>query len=533
MNINTIPYQKLAAVFAKDANLSVVIGGKEFDEGKSVGHTSLKAIHMPPIPDTDDGVTMWFGVFLHECLHHEGNNHDDFALIKKYKIDIDSTFGWLLNAVVDHNIERKCLGELIGRDKFLADSAGMLYAKHKPVSIDPEDKVNSAIQAMFVFDNRMRATWMNHGVSIKIQPHVEKYITKLMPFAQEYLTPRDGGEENYDLALRMFEALGLEQDDPEEEENKGEGEGEGEEGGGDAPSGGKPDPKMSPAQHGKGSDTINDDLEGNMPSGSDKIPSSKGGAYKQQDESVSHPKGDPVSIPSSPLAHKVSTLLRVASAVKTQGGFKRGKVHNKALCRIPAGSTTPFKQKTNKDVLNTAVVLLVDCSGSMYGSKWETAKAAAAQLSSCLQGIHIPHAVLGFTCDSNKTGEVNHYIFKDFNSNESPSQILGNMNAANLTNNADGQAVLWAYDKIAQQKQKRKLMIVLSDGQPSCRRGEGMDQHLKKTCGDIEKKGQVELYGVGILTEAPKKFYKNYVTLDSLANVESTVFNLIKKTIGV
>jgi cobalamin biosynthesis protein CobT len=98
--------------------------------------------------------------------------------------------------------------------------------------------------------------------------------------------------------------------------------------------------------------------------------------------------------------------------------------------------------------------------------------------------------------------------------------------------NSDGESLLWAYNRLVRQEAPRKVLIVLSDGQP-CACGGSTEQaanYLKFVASNIEA-GPVELYGVGVETNAVKDFYSDYCVINDADELESTLLEIVKKKV--
>ncbi|EPD8359078.1 cobaltochelatase CobT-related protein, partial [Salmonella enterica subsp. enterica serovar Eko] len=74
------------------------------------------------------------------------------------------------------------------------------------------------------------------------------------------------------------------------------------------------------------------------------------------------------------------------------------------------------------------------------------------------------------------------------------------------------------------------IMLVLSDGEP-CAAGEGFKEHLKTTTKEIETVSDIDLMAVGILTDAPRFFYKNYALVKSVEQLGSSVVTELSRII--
>ena len=130
-------------------------------------------------------------------------------------------------------------------------------------------------------------------------------------------------------------------------------------------------------------------------------------------------------------------------------------------------------------------------------------------------------------------------IFKDFHEgfgNQVKRRIAlwaGSSYGSRLHTNVDGESVRYAADRLLARKEPGKTMLVLSDGLPSAAASEDNDKlcnHLKKVCEDIEREG-VNLVGIGIDTDAPKRFYRKHVLLKNVEDLPETVIGELRDSI--
>lgn len=225
------------------------------------------------------------------------------------------------------------------------------------------------------------------------------------------------------------------------------------------------------------------------------------------------------------LSHKVANLMRIMSQAKYVGGHKMGRINKRRIATVPSGNERVFRKKHQANILDTAVYLLVDSSGSMSGTRYGCAATAAIAMSEALTQVHIPHAISGFTYWGRKNRMYSHAKFGVPVNKES---LIKSMAGVDLCGNSDGEALLEAFDDIRAQKQRRKIIIVLSDGQPAD--GSNPDSLLKKVAADIEK-SPVELYAIGIETTTPRNYYKNVTVIKHNNELEEALMGLLKKTI--
>jgi cobalamin biosynthesis protein CobT len=94
--------------------------------------------------------------------------------------------------------------------------------------------------------------------------------------------------------------------------------------------------------------------------------------------------------------------------------------------------------------------------------------------------------------------------------------------------NVDGEAVEWAGRRLLGRKEQKKVMIVMSDGQPEDSKGSTMlHNHLIYTVKELKKKGVI-LIGVGIQTTAVRSFYDDYVVLNNVNELPRTLLSKVE-----
>jgi cobalamin biosynthesis protein CobT len=247
----------------------------------------------------------------------------------------------------------------------------------------------------------------------------------------------------------------------------------------------------------------------------------------------------------NPIKQKLERELKVKENRKWRGEQERGMVNSRSLARLATDKSFqyPFKVFSKTDTSDVAVTLLLDCSGSMT-SKMRITRQTALALGEALKSINIAFEVLGFNTGSNNALDaecralssaesarfnrfdetLDHFIFKDFEE----QSLVGIVNAKAGGCNADGESITWAAQRLALRKEKRKILMILSDGQPSY--GGANHQVL---AGDLRRvirllpKSGIEPIGVGILTEYPKEFYPNNVIVNNLDELSTKVVGKI------
>lgn len=251
-----------------------------------------------------------------------------------------------------------------------------------------------------------------------------------------------------------------------------------------------------------------------------------------------------------PMQKDIERLMAAQSLSVRTAGHKSGRLHSASLYRVMQGDPRVFQRKEEHRSKDTAVMLLVDCSGSMIGARIVTAMQAAYALAQTLERVNIPSEILGFTTGSmSSSARQQAYeeyqkhgvsfsrdshtivmpIFKSFNERLNSTvkkRIAYQLNVqSGMNTNTDGESLEYAAMRLIPRREKRKVMLVMSDGQPV---GTGSGPHLKETVNNLTKIG-VETVGIGIQSDAVKHFYPRYLTLNNVADLPSAVMGELKR----
>lgn len=532
---------------------------KETSEAASLPNN--REIVMPVYkPDfTEEQDQHFMSELLQKCYHAMPDNIED----SKQSLDPEKPFTQAHNIVCRHNAQNKRQGILPGADNYLVNDSD-IDARRFVQALNAGAQYQPELEAVKAFDIIARNQWQtssDYGVREAISPQAQTMLDKMLnddSLLSSYLEGRSGGEANIEMTKRLIEEATDEENaeqmqqeaqagsESKEGEGEGkpqggrggeEGDGEGEEGKGESEEKGTSEQaQYDPMHEHVGGFDVNqignnqtlsypeDDFEGEFVAAEHKVIVPKGAG-----EGWGARRSDVEGVMTDTLSKKVRNILKVYSQARYAGGKKKGKINKRALASITTGNDRIFRQKEVKDVLDTSVMLLVDTSGSMCGDRYTHAVAATAMLNDCLSKLNIPHAVYGFTYSSRKNIMYEH---KRFNQSTTQEDIITSMCSedVDMSGNDDGDAVLYAHDKLIKQKQKRKILIVLSDGQPTDPPRMGR-KYLKHITNEITTKSPVELYGLGIQTDSVKEYYTQTEIIHNCNNLESTLLTLLKDSI--
>ena len=243
----------------------------------------------------------------------------------------------------------------------------------------------------------------------------------------------------------------------------------------------------------------------------------------------------------SKLAHRLQRFLMAQQNRSWEFNKEEGILDSARLHKIITDPLTPLSYKVEKDTefRDTSVSILVDSSGSMRGRSMTVAAICADIISTTLERCNVKTEVLGFTTKQWKGGDsrkmwmedgkpenpgrlndIRHIIFKSADTPWRRGQKnFGLMlREGLLKENVDGEALIWAHDRLSRRMEQRKILMVISDGAPvddstlSTNQTNFLDLHLRQVIHSIETQSEVSLIAIGIGHDVTR-YYKNAVTI--------------------
>jgi cobalamin biosynthesis protein CobT len=244
------------------------------------------------------------------------------------------------------------------------------------------------------------------------------------------------------------------------------------------------------------------------------------------------------------FAQQVRRLIQIRAKVQRVYGVKKGKLDQSRLSRIcfnaPGFNERVFKNKIENKTLDAAITVLVDKSGSMSGEKDLFAMASTLLVNEVCTTLNIPLEILGFTDDEVHTAGGREiapvmYIYKNFSdikvSDEDLRKYYG-MSSTYMHGNPDAENILWAYDRLVKRKEKKKLLIVMSDGSPAASKGgSGIGRYTENVIKEIEASKNVEIYGLGLCSDSVEHYYKANSVVNEPQDIPSKLIELIERKI--
>jgi cobaltochelatase CobT len=241
------------------------------------------------------------------------------------------------------------------------------------------------------------------------------------------------------------------------------------------------------------------------------------------------------------LANRLQRRLLAQQARSWDFDQEEGLLDAARLARVVVspGHSLSYKVERDTDFRDTVVSLLIDNSGSMRGRPIAIAAICADILARTLERCGVATEVLGFTTRGWKGGQsreawlsagrppspgrlndLRHIVYKraDEAYRHSRRHLGLMMREGLLKENIDGEALLWAHNRLIARPEERRILMVISDGAPvddstaSANGGSYLERHLRQVIDWIEKRSPVELIAIGIGHDVTR-YYDRAVTI--------------------
>lgn len=251
------------------------------------------------------------------------------------------------------------------------------------------------------------------------------------------------------------------------------------------------------------------------------------------------------------LANRLQRRLLAQQQRSWQFDLEEGLLDSARLARVVANPTMPltFKREKDTEFRDTVVTLLIDNSGSMRGRPITIAALSADILARTLERCAVKVEILGFTTRAWKGGkarelwvqqgkpvnpgrlnDLRHIIYKPADAPwRRVRRSLGLMlREGILKENIDGEALIWAYQRLMARPEQRRILMVISDGAPvddatlSVNTGTYLETHLRGVIDWIEKRSPVQLMAIGIGHDVTR-YYSRAVTIVDVEQLGGTM----------
>lgn len=251
------------------------------------------------------------------------------------------------------------------------------------------------------------------------------------------------------------------------------------------------------------------------------------------------------------LANRLQRRLMAKQTRSWEFDLEEGMLDTARLDRVVTNPLYPlsFKMEHDMEFRDTVVTLLIDNSGSMRGRPITIAAMSADILARTLERCGVKVEILGFTTRAWKGGQsrekwihegkttnpgrlndLRHIVYKAADAPwRRARKNLGLMlREGLLKENIDGEALMWAHDRLLGRQEQRRILMVISDGAPvddstlSVNPGNYLERHLRDVIEYIEQRSPVEIVAIGIGHDVTR-YYKRAVTIVDVDQLGGTM----------
>ena len=241
------------------------------------------------------------------------------------------------------------------------------------------------------------------------------------------------------------------------------------------------------------------------------IPEEKIAVLKLRDGAAPHRYNNGIEYePDRSFANQMRKHVQSQNRATWETNRKSGRLNVRAIKRIKTGTREHnrriFKRREDHEAINTCITVLVDWSGSMAGTRANLAANAAGLLVDSFEHVlRVPVEVLAHTTGS---AELDIIEAKAYGDRATGQQVVDRLKTCRMNGNADGDALLAAFDRIQRRPERRKIIIAIADGQPAdCYDytddpGTVLDEAIKAV-----RQSGVEVYGIGAEHPEIRRWY--------------------------
>lgn len=217
------------------------------------------------------------------------------------------------------------------------------------------------------------------------------------------------------------------------------------------------------------------------------------------------------------LRARLSGLIQASRLRRRHARRTGNKIDNRVVHRLALHDTRLFLHQEEKTEVNTAIMILVDRSGSMQHQKIEVASKTAFVVAEALDSIPGCFAAVAAFPVGNNDGVASLVRF-----GERPSPTRFGMSAGGGTPLA--QALYWAGVELLKREEPRKILLAVTDGEPDDRRTS------IRAIRWLERVG-VEPMGLGICEESVRSLFPTHGVVYRVEELPSALFGMLQETL--
>ncbi len=238
----------------------------------------------------------------------------------------------------------------------------------------------------------------------------------------------------------------------------------------------------------------------------------------------------PIKPDDAAAARRASTALRIQlqgmlqSSVLTRSKTARhGRLDSRQLHRLSVADSRVFKRESRKAGMNTAVHILLDCSGSMRRRIKLTTQVCHAVVTALdsIDGINVGVTAFpaGTPIDGGNGNDRGPTVCPILKHNERMHADFA-VSATGCT--PLGEALWWVLQQMQPLPESRKVILILTDGDPD-------SANVARNAIEDGRRFGVEIYGLGIMSESISRLLPNHsCIIHGLSELAPAMFSMLR-----
>lgn len=202
--------------------------------------------------------------------------------------------------------------------------------------------------------------------------------------------------------------------------------------------------------------------------------------------------------------------LQAQSLAKTSRSINGSKLVDKALVGVAMGDARLFAKHQQATLLDTAVVLAIDCSGSMSGDRIRLAGQAVYATACALEGLPGCHlAVIAFP---------DNQVVLQFGQRARKHRSEFGLRARGGT--PMHEAIQMATVLLSKRREPRKVLLIATDGEPDSEAQAELAILAAKRMG-------IETMAIGIKQDVPKSLFETSATVHDMGDLSTAMLEML------
>lgn len=213
------------------------------------------------------------------------------------------------------------------------------------------------------------------------------------------------------------------------------------------------------------------------------------------------------------LRYEVRRLFEMSGIDEYQFNRRHGQLDVGSLHTVAAGNDRVFKRHHEEGGIDSAVVFVMDCSGSMFNENMRAAAPVMATMMETLDRAGVATSVVTFGTRVSMLKPWNMTVAKAL-------PFVARMRSG--SDNSDSQALRYAHSLLLNRPEQRKVVFILADG--------GVEYDDQERCMEQAKSGErlgITTIGVGIHADL-SRMYPNNIIIRDLDDLAGASFKQIK-----